>query len=76
MRLLSRGWSITVEEGLLLDRGDYNKERGTIITEEDYYLKGDYYNKWGSITADRNYYNRKGLLKLRKTITIDLGLLR
>lgn len=38
VRLLSRGWSIIVEEGLLLDRGDYNK-RGTIITEEDYYLK-------------------------------------
>ena len=39
--------------GLLLYRGDYDKERGTIIIEEDYYLRGDYYNEWGSITADR-----------------------
>ena len=62
--------------GLLLNRRDYDKERGIIITEEDYYLRVDYYNEWGSITADRDYYNRKGLLKLRKTITIDLGLLR
>ena len=29
----------------------------------------------GSITADRDYYNIKGLLKLRKTITIEGGLL-
>ena len=75
MRLLSRGWSIIVELVLLLNRGDYDKERGIIIIEEDYYLRGDYYNEWGSITTERDYYNRKGLLKLRKTITIEWGLL-
>ena len=60
---------------LLLNRGGYDKERGTIIIEEDYYLREDYYNGWGSITADRDYYNRKGLVKLRKTIIIEWGLL-
>ena len=51
----SRGWSIIVEGGLLLNRGDYDKERGTIIVEEDYYLKGNYYNECESITAGRDY---------------------
>ena len=38
-------------------------------------MRGDYSNAWGSIRADRDYYNRKGLLKLRMTITIEGGLL-
>ena len=42
----------------------------TVETVADFIFLGS------KITADRNYYNRKGLLKLRKTITIDLGLLR
>ena len=40
------------------------------MIEEDDYLRGDYYDEWGSITADRDYYNRKGLLKLRRIITV------
>ena len=61
--------------GLLLNRGGYDKERGTIIIDEDYYLRGDYCYEWGSITTNRDYYNRKGLVKLRKTIIIEWGLL-
>ena len=55
----------------MLYRGDYDKGRVTIIIEEDYYLRGTTVRNGGLLLQTGTITIERGLLKLRRTITIE-----